>query len=270
MPTEEETKTVQEGSVNKISMRLPSFWHENPRLYFSQVEANFELSGISTEKTKSCCLIASLDQQTMLAVSDLIETPDPKEPYTVLKNRLIDTYDISQTERIKTLLQDLTLADSKPSALLRRMRELAGKNFSEDVIRTIWLSRLPTTVQSILSVSSETLDKLSGLADKISEVTSFSTAVCQAVASPSLEAQIADLRQDVSALKFQIAELAKSSETPRGRAHSRNKSHFRKKFRSKSGDSNTAQDKDSTLCWYHARFGDKARDCVEPCSFLNL
>ena len=52
----------------------------------------------------------------MSVVSDLIESPDSENPYSVLKDRLIKEYELSQTERIKTLLQDLTLADSKPFA----------------------------------------------------------------------------------------------------------------------------------------------------------
>lgn len=257
------------ADINKISLRLPNFWHDNPELYFAQVEANFQLSNITTESTKFCSLVASLDQQTMSVVSDLIRTPDKVKPYTVVKERLIKEYQVSQTERIKTLLQDLTLVDSKPSALLRRMRELAGVGFSDDVLKSIWLSRLPTSIQSILSVSTETLVELSGLADRIFEVTGFSAGCNEVEKSSSLEAQIDELRREVSALNVKIDGLYKNRNfqpRSRSRANSRNsfsESNSRQRNSAQSADNNA----DFSMCWYHRKFAEKAHACKKPCSY---
>ena len=51
------------------------------------------------------------------------------------------------------------------------MRTLGGSEFSDKVLRTLWLEKLPNSVQSILIVSEESLDKLSAMADKIIEMT---------------------------------------------------------------------------------------------------
>lgn len=271
----EDSASGQEGDVGKISVRLPIFWQARPRLYFAQIEANFQLSKITTESTKYCSLVTSLDQQTMSVVADLIENPDAEKPYSVLKDRLIREFEISQTERIKTLLQDLTLSDSKPSALLRRMRELAGSGFSEEVLKSMWLARLPTPIQSILSVSSESLTSLSGLADKIFEVNAFSAPACfESSASQSVE--ISALRREIAELKLQVGKLVECGARdtrPRGRSHSRNFGQRRTDSnpRSNSGRSRTPtgiNDSEQRLCWYHKKFADKARSCNRPCAYF--
>ena len=43
---------VSGSYVDKIAMRIPSFWSDQPRLFFEQLEANFKLSGITAESTK--------------------------------------------------------------------------------------------------------------------------------------------------------------------------------------------------------------------------
>ncbi|GFS71976.1 hypothetical protein NPIL_465131 [Nephila pilipes] len=50
------------------------------------------------------------------------------------------------------------------------MKELAGTALNDDFLRNLWLQRLPAKIQTILSVSSEKLENLAKLADKIAEV----------------------------------------------------------------------------------------------------
>lgn len=47
--------------------------------------------------------------------------------------------------------------------------------FSEPVIKSVWLAQLLATIQSVLLVSSEKLNNLAGLADKIFDVTDPAT-----------------------------------------------------------------------------------------------
>lgn len=203
---------VVSSEVGKIALRLPSFWTSNPKLYFTQIEANFTLSKITSESTKFCCLISALDEQVMLTIADVINKPKLDNPYTEVKNRLIEEFSVSESKRIKTLLQDLTLGDSKPSALLRRMRDLAGGNFTDQALKSMWLSLLPTSVQTILSVSKDDLGDLAGLADRVFEVTNTSLS-CSAVnvtQDVSLKSEIQSLKDEIVALKSQVRQLGRS------------------------------------------------------------
>ncbi|GFX63230.1 uncharacterized protein TNCV_3895551 [Trichonephila clavipes] len=97
--------------------------------------------------------------------------PPATNKYNALKERLIIEFSDSENKQIRKLLSELQLGDDKPSHLLRKMRVLAsGASLNDNFLKTLWLQRLPSEMQSILSVSSETLENLAKLADKIAEV----------------------------------------------------------------------------------------------------
>lgn len=87
--------------------------------------------------------------------------------YSVLKTRLLSEFEVSEDRNVKILLENLELADRSPSIFLRIMRELNKSHVNDDFWKNTWLRRLPVSVQTILSVSSEGLDKLVDMGDKI-------------------------------------------------------------------------------------------------------
>lgn len=165
-----ETKTINDPQISRVALKLPPLWKSNIKLWFIQVESNFEISGITNDLTKYNNLIAAIDPETLSAVSDILFNPPVNAKYDALKQRLIQEYSDSENRQIRKLLSELQLGDAKPSHLLRKMRELAGKSLNDDFLKTLWFQRLPAEMQTILSVSTETLDNLAKLADKIAEV----------------------------------------------------------------------------------------------------
>ncbi|GBM09836.1 hypothetical protein AVEN_3008-1, partial [Araneus ventricosus] len=72
---------------------------------------------------------------------------------------------------------------------------------SEDVLRTIWMQRLPTSMQQILSVSNDNLDGLSLIADKVNEVSHFDTVVNSVASDNSV---IQSFRDKISELRAEL------------------------------------------------------------------
>lgn len=142
-----------EGKVKdvcKVSAKLPAFWSDKPALWFAQVEAQFILAGIVAESTKYNYIIGQLDQRTAIEVEDLIINSPVEDPYTKLKNALIQRLSVSQEKRVRQLLSDEELGDRKPSQFLRHLRSLAGTAFSDDdIVRQLWLRRLPGLVPKL-------------------------------------------------------------------------------------------------------------------------
>ncbi|KAF8777365.1 hypothetical protein HNY73_014234 [Argiope bruennichi] len=119
---------------------------KNITLWFIQVESNFALAKITNDLTKYNHLIASIDPETLSA------------------------------EQIRRLLSEPHLGANKPSQLLRKMRELDDSTgIKDDFLKTLWLPRLQSEMQAILSISSESLDNLANMADKIAKVRISST-----------------------------------------------------------------------------------------------
>lgn len=257
---------MQGGEVNRIALRVPPFWKPNIQLWFSQVEAAFQLSGITNDDTKYASLVSSIDSESLNYVSDLIYSPPQQDKYDTLKRRLLTEFADSDGKRLKKLLNELQLGDSKPSTLLRQMRDLAAGKLNEDFLQNLWLQRLPTNIQSILLASNENLPQLAVLADKVHEITADSahvysianTEAVAAIAQPS----ILDLQKQIEKLTLHVEKLSQE----RSRSHSRGRS-FTSRSQSRNGSRTPAYANSENFCFYHNRFGRFARQCRQPCSF---
>ncbi|GFR27780.1 retrovirus-related Pol polyprotein from transposon 17.6, partial [Trichonephila clavata] len=161
----------QKFEANKVSVKIPPFWEEKPEIWFFQVEAQFSIANINQEETKFNYLVAQLDPKFIENIWDIIQSNE-KNKYSCAKSRLLSTFKESEEKSIKKLLTGISLGDMKPSQLLRKMKSLAGDNITEKVLRILWLDKLPDSIKNILVVSSENLENLSVMADKIFETNS--------------------------------------------------------------------------------------------------
>lgn len=248
-------------SVNRIQLKVPPFWKKNPQLWFHQLEAQFTTSNITTELTKFNHIIGVIESDILEHVSDIVLTPPAADPYKTLKERLIKQFAATDSQKIKTLLEELTLGDSKPSDLLRKMRELAGNKVQDEFLRTLWLQRLPTTIHTVLATNAEELDQLAVLADAMFEVTQASSSSIREVNSTS-NYSMDDLLNVVYKLEGKIESLSKDFRA--------SKKSTRQKTRSRSSTPARASSVSRIkLCFYHKRFGKKARRCKKPCGWVN-
>jgi hypothetical protein len=133
------------AEVSKVAVRLPSFWAERPAVWFAQAEAQFFLAGVNSEKTKFFHVISQLDHRYATEVEDIITSPPERDPYTKLRNELVQRLSPSREQRIHQLLTLEEMGDRKPSQFLRHLRGLAP-DVPEDFLRTIWSSRLPPNI----------------------------------------------------------------------------------------------------------------------------
>lgn len=279
MPNEGE-QNLAEAQIARIAVKLPPIWRNNIKLWFVQAESNFDLSGITNDQTKYNNIIAAIDPETLSAVSDILFNPPTANKYNTLKERLIAEFTDSESKQIRKLLSELQLGDDKPSHLLRKMQTLAGTSLNEDFLKTLWLQRLPSEIQTILSVSSESLENLAKLADKIAEVRTDSLPnVCATnnatSSNPLLSAKTREnpstsnpLYQEVCALRQQIAALSQQVEKF-SRERSRNRSRTRYNNFRRYTSSSRDRKRSSEICFYHSKFGQKARKCCSPCSYNN-
>ncbi|GBM71552.1 hypothetical protein AVEN_41674-1 [Araneus ventricosus] len=216
-----------EFEISRVAFRPPPFWEHDPEIWFVHIESQYS----GTE-------------------------PPRDNAYTVLKERIISLFSQSENARLRQLLQDLHLGDLGPSQLLSRMKGLAGGKISAQLLRTLWLQRLPIHMQQILSACKDELPDLASIADKVHEVSGFSEA--NAVSLPPTDS-VAELRNEIRQLREEVQRLAISRrEMPYPKKpHSRSASRTR----------TPVERHKPRNCWYHWRFGDPASKCVAPCNF---
>lgn len=235
--------------------RLPTFYEEDPVLWFIQVEAIFATTRVTTEEKRYQAVISQLPFKILTQVIDLARQQPEQEPYTTLKRRLLTVFSESKERKILRLLEDTQLGDMKPSQLLRHMQGLAEADVPNEVIKTIWLRALPPQARSILAaVVDEDLNNLAKIADRISE-TVFASSVPIATADSPAVNTIDTLVEEIRSLK---TELRRRKPRPPKHRPARSTSRKRPPL------------PPVTLCYFHKRFGKNARKCEKPCSFKNI
>ncbi|KAJ0178021.1 hypothetical protein K1T71_006894 [Dendrolimus kikuchii] len=254
----------------RVAVRSPAFNSADPELWFAQLEGQFILSSITTDNTKFYYVLSQLEPQHTAEVRDIIVLPPATGRYEKLKAELIRRLSASQERKIKQLLTHAELGDRKPSQFLRHLQYLAGANAPGDFIRTIWTSRLPTNLQTIVaSHGNMDLEELAQLADQINDIvpvnsqvtcastglnlaTGTSTSISTGSPVEILSRQMETITQRLEAMEVRMRSTARSrSRGPRRYSRSRS--------RQRPGD--------HPYCWYHYRFKERARKCTQPCSF---
>ncbi|GFU82260.1 uncharacterized protein TNCV_2444131 [Trichonephila clavipes] len=89
------------------------------------------------------------------------------------------------------------------------MKELSNGQLQDDFLQSLWLQRMPPHIQTVLSASSEPLDKLAIIADKVSEVVGSSSTICAATTvSPPSQSSSCSVQPTMDSLARQIQELS--------------------------------------------------------------
>jgi len=183
--------------------------------------------------------------------------------YETIKKTLIQRLTDSQTQRIKQLLEHEELGDRKSSQFLRHLSTLAGSTVSGELLKTLWLGRLPSSMQAILATrTDDRLEDIAEQADRIHEVNQSKALVLATTASTTkptqstLEKQVEKLTEQIAALTTQINKEMRS--------RSRSRGQFKRQQRQRSLSKKTKQE---GVCYYHQRFGDEARKCTKPCTY---
>lgn len=289
--SDSENQAVQ-SDTHTISLKLPPFAPSNPRVWFRQIEAVFNTRRITSERNRYSYVVQSLPHEVAVDVDDLLDPTPLKEPYSTLKDAIIQRTGKSASKMLRELLTTVELGDQTPSQLMRRMRSLLANRYMDDALfKEMWLDKLPIPMQQVLSTfeDSTSPEKLASHADRIHEcypvhgghfqqpnrlpisacplvekVTTTSRDVhaqpviqnANNTASTSLITPVPDLQETVRLLCEQVSNMCITIGTLQHGSRPQQRS------RSKSRDQRPA-----SWCWFHRTFGPKARRCDQPCSF---
>ena len=225
-----------EDSLATVSLKLPQFWASKAATWFAQSEAQFALRGIVQETTKFYHVVAVLPVEVADAVQDLLLNP-PELPYSCLKSRLLETYALDDFQRAEALDSLPVLGDQPPSHLLNSMLSLLpeGVNINKEKTSASFLfsyqfmKRLPVEVRTQLAhMDGQPIREVAKLADRIWSKRRQSNVGVSAIATQEEEEEWCAAATDKT---------------------------------------RTPQPRQRTLCFFHRRFGSKARRCEKPCSW---
>ncbi|XP_023705880.1 uncharacterized protein LOC111863621 [Cryptotermes secundus] len=247
-----------------MAVRFPPFWPDRPAMWFAQAEAQFILAGITNERIKFCHVISHLDYRYATEVEDIITSPHERGPYALLRTELVRRLSSSPEQRSGNFSR------SKKSRYLKSL----SPDVSDNVIRSVWISRLHRNVQSFLAGQNESILEAAALcAGRISEVE-----VQPALACVDKPTDIGALRQEIAELSRQVAALSTEQDhlQPRFRKSDNKRRDrgsgpkgFRPAFNNRRPGSRSPSRGDTTfsICWHHHSFVARAQNCTPPCSY---
>ncbi|XP_076765192.1 uncharacterized protein LOC143432388 [Xylocopa sonorina] len=263
------------ASVDRVAVRLPDFYAADPEMWFTIAERSFEAAGVTTEHTRYGYILGALPTQYSMEVRDIIMNPPAATPYQKLKTELIRRLSSSQEQKTRRLLESEEMGDRRPSQFLRHLRNLAGTTVSDNVLKTLWMGRLPASLQLILATMRDAeLDRIAEVADAVSETYHGSAKIAVASATAGAAdgnthgsgSADASVHECISQLREEIATLRR--EVNRGRPSRRDGERGRSPRRSRSGSAARRRlELRGGRCYYHWKFGSQAHICTPPCNW---
>ncbi|KAI8434016.1 hypothetical protein MSG28_012167 [Choristoneura fumiferana] len=164
-------------------------------------------------QTKFYYTISQLDTKYASEAEEIITNPPDDLPYTKLKSCLVARFSETYEERVNRLLERAELGDRKPAAFLRHLKSLSRGAVSDQMLRTIWISRLPVATQQILIAQppNQSLESLGDLADRLHDITQPTQQVHQvnAAMAPMPTATMSPMEMRINEMQAQINELTR-------------------------------------------------------------
>ena len=235
--------------VTAVSLKLPEFWVDKPRLWFTRVEAQFRLHrpAIVISATKFDHVVVKLPPSVLDAVEREIETPSSTTPYEDLKALLLSSFTPTKWQLVDELLNYPAIGDRRPLALYTAMVARLPRGEQPTLLfQGLYLARLPADIRSHLVAGTyETPREMAEHADRLWDG-----------ARASLVAAARDLDDDDDGPSAPSGVHKVASRPPYPTPQPRRRVPT-------PGPSPAPR----SQCWYHARFGPDAQKCEPPCSF---
>ena len=277
---------VSSESLKMALLPIAPFSKKDPASWFRQLEATFVINNVNDDETKYIHLQARLDPDILSEISEFFKTPPAAgDRYEKLKDKLVKRFSDSRDNQVLQLLEGLTLGDRRPSELLSEIQKLAADDLAENVVRALFIKKLPGTIKGILAGSNEPLSSLGALADRIYDFTNTAAVgginqqsiAAVNVSQPSIAAikpvdpntQLLNLLvENVSKLTMRITDL--ENQSSRGERLSRYQERSPTRNRSQSPYRPRSESRQRfgvpsgvDLCFYHYKFGKEAKKCKQ-------
>lgn len=218
-------------STSAVALKLPEFWESSASAWFAQTEAQFALRDITADTTKYYYVVSALGSSTASRVVSLLKRPPYQDKYDTIKTHLLKTFELSDTERASRLFSLQGLGDSKPSELMDKMLDLLGEHEPGFLFVQLFLRQLPVTVRAALANTTIKND-------------------CRALAEEADKFFLATQQPGAAA----VFPAQSFSPPPGGMTVAAAATAPRRQ-------------REAGLCYFHARFGSRAKQCQPPCSF---
>ena len=238
------------SAVAQTAIKPAQFKPSNAEGWFANLEAQFQLSHIHDAIAKFKMVVANIPADYLQPVSHIAyKSAIVEEDYENLKKELISIHRESKMKRMSQLLDTAEMGDQTPSQFYRFLKSrfsATEMQVPKDILYNRWLQKLPTAIQVPIAAAAQKMEEKDWL-------------------------QLADSVYEINGgNNYKIAAVSNGF---RSRSNSvSSNSSYRSNYSQRSRNSNSRRrskfDPNGANCWYHWKFGAKARKCSgDDCKF---
>jgi hypothetical protein len=243
-------------------IKLPSLWPEDPASWFRLAEGQFALRNVVDPITRYYHVLAALSVDSVHLVRHVLHDDTGPKSYNWLRTSLLASHSISNYQKMEWMMRLPPLGDRKPSVMLAEMLEFcpAGEATTA-VFAFLFLQRLPREIRALLSEDGPA--DMRAIAKKADRLIAMhvpqSHESCTAVAAED----VADDSDVVAALQGARSRREKGHKRPLQPPPQQKALGHRFDISKKSQEKGMPLR--TSMCYYHAKFGEQAKYCQEGC-----
>ena len=137
--------------VQPREIKLPVFWKHRPAAWFTFIESRFRLRNIMDEASRLDHVLSALPEDMVGQILDLVEAAPAATPYTFLKERILETHQLSDYEKFDLLVKTEPMGARKPSQLLASMMEFCPAGMEQTLaFHYFFTQRMPQALRTQL------------------------------------------------------------------------------------------------------------------------
>jgi hypothetical protein len=244
--------------VAHVAVKLPDFWVKDPKMWFSQAEAQFRRARITAETTMYDYVLMKLPQDVVMSVRSLVSAikADPvkqEASYTLMKEALLGSYGMTKWQMAYSLLDHPDLCDRRPSAMMAEMLSLRFETTAPDsLFLALFLRRLPASIRDHLATANHTT---------ATEMATHADILWDARNTASVSA----VSDSLSAVSVRSASPNRRAKSPDG--HSRSPDRRRGGGRQPPRRPTPGRPDGKRVCWIHKKYGVDATSCRGNCDW---
>jgi hypothetical protein len=135
------------------NLRLPPFWSDTPRSWFTMAEAQFRLRNVVDDNDKYLSVVTALPREAFHMVAHIVEREEQQDDaFQQLKAALVTSHVLSDYQRVEQLSKVEPLGGRRPSELLATMLEICPREHENcPFFCFAFLQRLPREIRVLLA-----------------------------------------------------------------------------------------------------------------------
>jgi hypothetical protein len=263
-PPTEQQQAAAAAAAAAAAVRLPDFHADSPQSWFTNLDSQFATANITQSLTKFHWAVAKLPFSLNPTIQPLADDPTAvADPYGMLKELLLESYGLTEEQKTSRWLDyPMCGSETRPSVLWDNLTALRPKTLEEAQI-ALFIRKLPRHISAMINTKSFATPK--DMIRRCNQLWATQTPEEAAAASAAAAAATAGPWQHSS---LRNAQHRRSPSPGRRKTPGGDRTADPPARRRRSPTPGAAKGgRNDGLCFYHARFGNKAHKCERGCTY---